>query len=283
MRQYLDLLRDVLNTGTYRQDRTKVGAYSVFGRQIRFDLSNNRLPIVTTKKIHLKSVIYELLFFISGGVDNSYLKDNGVNIWTPWEGLLNDEFPEYLGRIYGPQWRDFNGDIDQLSNVIYNLKNDPYSRRHIVSAWNPSEIEHQCLPPCHMMFQFYVEPHYYKDDERDDHINSGPRFLSCHMYQRSADLFLGLPFNITSYALLTHMIAKLCGYEAKELIISIGDAHIYSNHLEQVGLQLMREPFRCPTVKFKKDEYKSIDDFMYDDIIIEDYQYHPTIKGEVAI
>lgn len=272
MQQYLDLLEDVLENGTYYEDRTGTGCTGVFGRQIRFNLKNNKLPVITTKKIHLKSVIHELLWFISGDTNIRYLRDNGINIWNEWaDGTGN------LGPVYGAQWRDWGVEFDQLGEVILDLRDNPYSRRHIVSAWNVADIPDMALPPCHMMFQFHVAPAYGPGDSVE------PYYLSCHMYQRSADLFLGLPFNITSYALLTHMVAEVVGLKAKELIISIGDAHIYSNHIDQVNTQLGVTPYKTPTVRFKNKEYLTIDDFEYDDIIIEDYQHGPTLKGKVAV
>lgn len=274
MKQYLDLLKDVLENGTVRPDRTGTGAISVFGRQLRFNLLSG-LPVVTTKKVHLKSVIHELLWFISGNNNVKHLSKHGISIWDEWANEWGD-----LGPIYGEQWRgcSFNyktGKIkDQLGEVIENIKTDPYSRRHIVSAWNVSELELMALPPCHMMYQFYVTP---------DKAGT-PLHLSCHMYQRSADCFLGLPFNITSYALLTHMVAELTNLLPWELIISIGDTHIYNNHVDQVKEQLTRKPYFTPMVYFNQNKkYKSIDDFEYDDIIISGYEHYPPIRGEIAI
>lgn len=280
MRQYLNLLNKILKEGSSRKDRTGVGCRSLFGEQLKFFLGNNILPVITTKKIHLKSVIHELIWMISGDTNIRYLNDNDVHIWDDWADKNGD-----FGPIYGAQWRGYNSakyydstysrDFpDQLANVIKSLKEDPFSRRHIVNSWNVLDLDNMALPPCHIMFQFFVEPDAF----------GKPRGLLCHMYQRSADAFLGLPFNITSYALLTHMVAKVCGYIPRELIISLGDVHIYKNHIEQVREQLIRTPNESPThLKFRKKEYSSIDDFKYNDIIIEDYDSWPSIKGEIAV
>lgn len=280
MKQYLDLLEKILVAGVERPDRTNTGTIGTFGEQLKFSLYD-KLPVITTKKVHLKSVVHELLWFISGNNNVKHLSKHGISIWDEWANEWGD-----LGPIYGEQWRgcSFNyktGKIkDQLGEVIENIKKDPYSRRHVVSAWNVSELELMALPPCHMMYQFYVTPAH-PGDIRNDVI---PYYLSCHMYQRSADCFLGLPFNITSYSLLTHMVAELTNLVPHELIISIGDTHIYTNHLDQVMEQLTRDPYPEPTVHFnQKKKYKSIDDFEYDDIIISGYEHHPPIKGEIAI
>ncbi len=274
MRQYLDLVKHVLENGNEKEDRTGTGTKSVFGHQMRFDLSEG-FPMVTTKKLHLKSIIHELLWFIKGDTNIKYLQDNGVKIWDAWADENGD-----LGPVYGHQWRNWNSEsIDQLAHVIETLKNNPDSRRMIVSAWNPSVLPNTkisfsenvangkaALPPCHAFFQFYVA--------------NGK--LSCQLYQRSADIFLGVPFNIASYALLTMMMAQVCGYEAGDFIHTFGDAHIYSNHFEQVELQLSREPRPLPTMKINP-EIKSIFDFTFEDFELVDYNPHPRIKGAVAV
>ena len=274
MRQYLDLVKHVLEKGELKEDRTGTGTKSVFGYQMRFNLSEG-FPMVTTKKLHLKSIIYELLWFLKGDTNIKYLKDNGVNIWNAWADLNGD-----LGPVYGFQWRNWNNDgIDQISNLINDLKNNPSSRRHLISAWNPSVLPDTsksfeinvangkaALPPCHAFFQFHV-------------INGK---LSCQLYQRSADIFLGVPFNIASYSLLTLMIAQVCNLRAGDFIHTFGDAHIYTNHFEQMKLQLSREPRKLPIIKIKK-EVKNIFDFKYEDFELIDYEYHPHIKGRVAI
>lgn len=264
MRQYLDLMRYVLDNGTHKHDRTGVGITSVFAYQMRFDL-NQGFPLVTTKKVHLKSVVHELLWFISGDTNVKYLQDNGVRIWNEWADEKGD-----LGPVYGKQWRHWQkadgSEVDQLANLIEGLKNNPDSRRHLVVAWNVGELEKMALPPCHMMFQFYV----------------ANNKLSCQLYQRSADVFLGVPFNIASYALLTHMVAQQCGYEVGEFIWTGGDVHIYDNHHEQVALQLSREPYPLPTLKILRKP-DSIDGYTYDDFVFENYQHHPLIKGKVAV
>ena len=264
MQQYLNLLKYVNDYGIKKQDRTETGTLSVFGYQMRFDLSRN-FPLLTTKKIHLKSVIYELLWFLSGHTNIKFLKDNGVSIWDEWA----DQDGE-LGPVYGHQWRSWptpeGKTIDQISNLINQIKNNPDSRRLIVSAWNVGEIEKMKLPPCHAFFQFYV----------------AEGKLSCQLYQRSADIFLGVPFNIASYALLTMMVAQVCGLKTGEFVHTLGDAHIYLNHSEQVKIQLSRSIKEPPIMKINKDR-SSIFDFTYDDFILEGYDPHPLIKGTVAV
>ncbi len=264
MKEYLDLMRHVRENGQFKSDRTGTGTYSVFGYQMRFDLSEG-FPLVTTKKCHLRSIIHELLWFLKGETNIQYLKENGVSIWDEWA----DESGE-LGPVYGKQWRSWatpSGEtIDQITQVIEQIKMNPDSRRLIVSAWNVGEIDQMALAPCHAFFQFYV--------------NDGK--LSCQLYQRSADIFLGVPFNIASYALLTLMIAQVCGLEAGEFIHTFGDAHLYSNHLEQTDLQLTREPLPLPTMKLNP-EIQDIFAFTYEDFVLENYQAHPHIKAPVAI
>ncbi|MFL3023579.1 MAG: thymidylate synthase [Methylophilaceae bacterium] len=264
MQQYINLLKYVNDYGVKKLDRTGTGTLSVFGYQMRFDLSQN-FPLLTTKRIHLKSVIYELLWFLSGDTNIKFLKDNGVSIWDEWA----DEDGE-LGPVYGHQWRSWptpeGKTIDQISNLINQIKNNPDSRRLIVSAWNVGEIEKMKLPPCHAFFQFYV----------------AEGRLSCQLYQRSADIFLGVPFNIASYALLTIMIAQVCGLKTGEFVHTLGDAHIYLNHSEQVKIQLSRSIKEPPIMKINKDR-SSIFDFTYDDFILEGYDPHPLIKGTVAV
>ena len=264
MRQYLDLLQYVLDHGTERQDRTGTGTMGVFGYQMRFDLSEG-FPALTTKKLHLRSIIHELLWFLRGDTNIKYLKDNGVSIWDEWADENGD-----LGPVYGSQWRSWpdgkGGTIDQIANVVRQIKENPYSRRLLVTAWNPAEIEEMALPPCHCLFQFYV------DNGR----------LSCQLYQRSADIFLGVPFNIASYALLTMMMAQVCGLEAGEFVHTFGDAHIYKNHLDQVRLQLSRDPRPLPSMRINP-EVKDIFGFKYEDFTLENYNPHPHIKGEVSV
>lgn len=260
MKDYLNMLEHVMKHGVSREDRTGTGTYSIFGYQTRYSLENNVVPVVTTKKVHLKSVIHELLWFIKGSTNIKYLQDNCVSIWNEWADENGD-----LGPVYGKQWRDWRG-IDQLQEVISSIKKNPDSRRLIVSAWNADEIPFMRLPPCHLLFQFYV--------------NNGE--LSCQLYQRSADIFLGVPFNIASYAILTHMIAHVTGIRAKEFIHTIGDLHLYKNHVEQANLQLTREPLELPTIVLNP-EVTNIDDFTYDDIIIVDYKHHSAIKAPVAV
>ncbi len=261
MKQYLDMLRYVLENGVDKMDRTGVGTRSVFGQQMRFDLSRG-FPLMTTKKMHLKSIIHELLWFIKGDTNVKYLQDNGVRIWNEWADENGD-----LGPIYGSQWRDWNGEgIDQLAQVVDKLKNNPNDRRMIVSAWNVSKISEMRLPPCHMMFQFYVA--------------NGK--LSCMLYQRSCDMFLGVPFNIASYALLTMMLAQVCNLEPGEFVHTLGDTHIYHNHFEQVKEQLRREPLPLPTMRLNP-QVKDINDFKYEDFTLENYECYGAIKAQVAV
>ena len=257
MKQYLDMLRYVLENGVDKMDRTGVGTRSVFGQQMRFDLSRG-FPLMTTKKMHLKSIIHELLWFIKGDTNVKYLQDNGVRIWNEWADENGD-----LGPIYGSQWRNWNGEgIDQLAQVVDKLKNNPNDRRMIVSAWNVSKISEMRLPPCHMMFQFYVA--------------NGK--LSCMLYQRSCDMFLGVPFNIASYALLT----QVCNLEPGEFVHTLGDTHIYHNHFEQVKEQLRREPLPLPTMRLNP-QVKDINDFKYEDFTLENYECYGAIKAQVAV
>lgn len=261
MKQYLDMLRYVLENGVDKMDRTGVGTRSVFGQQMRFDLSRG-FPLMTTKKMHLKSIIHELLWFIKGDTNVKYLQDNGVRIWNEWADENGD-----LGPIYGSQWRNWNGErIDQLAQVVDKLKNNPNDRRMIVSAWNVSKIPEMHLPPCHMMFQFYVA--------------NGK--LSCMLYQRSCDMFLGVPFNIASYALLTMMLAQVCNLEPGEFVHTLGDTHIYHNHFEQVKEQLRREPLPLPTMRLNP-QVKDINDFKYEDFTLENYECYGAIKAQVAV
>lgn len=264
MKQYLDLLRHIMEHGTVKSDRTGVGTKSVFGYQMRFNLTEG-FPLLTTKKVHLRSIIHELLWFIAGDTNIKYLHDNKVTIWDEWADENGD-----LGPVYGHQWRSWatplGGKIDQLANVVEQLKKNPNSRRHIVSAWNPGEVDNMALPPCHAMFQFYVA------DNK----------LSCQLYQRSADVFLGVPFNIASYALLTQMIAQVCGYELGEFVHTLGDTHIYLNHFEQVETQLSREPRELPKMEINPD-VKSIFDFKYEDFNLINYDPHPAIKAPIAV
>lgn len=260
---YEDLLRDVLENGTKKSDRTGTGTRSVFGRQIRYDLSDS-FPLITTKKVHTKSIIGELLWFLNGDSNVGYLQDNGIRIWNEWADDNGD-----LGPVYGVQWRSWptpdGGHIDQITNVVEDLKNNPDSRRHIVSAWNVSEIDNMALPPCHLLFQFYVA------DGK----------LSCQLYQRSADLFLGVPFNIASYAILTHMVAQQTGLEVGEFVWTGGDCHIYDNHVEQVTEQLSREPRPYPQLELNKAN--TLLDYDFNDFTITGYDPHPPIKGKVAV
>lgn len=264
MKQYLELLDRILKEGTVKSDRTGTGTKSVFGHQMRFDLSEG-FPLLTTKKLHLKSIIYELLWFLQGDTNVKYLQDNGVRIWNEWADENGD-----LGHIYGYQWRSWpcadGSHLDQISQVIKQIKETPDSRRMIVSAWNAGEIDKMALPPCHAMFQFYVA-----DDK-----------LSCQLYQRSADTFLGVPFNIASYALLTMMIAQVCGLQPGTFVHTLGDTHIYLNHLEQVELQLTREPRKLPKMKINP-EVKDIFSFKYEDFELTDYDPHPHIKGAISV
>lgn len=274
MQQYQDLLHHVLENGVQKGDRTGTGTLSVFGYQMRFNLREG-FPMVTTKKLHLKSIVYELLWFLKGDTNITYLQENGVRIWNQWAAPNGD-----LGPVYGKQWRNWNGEeIDQIKEVINNIKENPNSRRMLVSAWNPSVLPNPAqsfeknvaqgkaaLPPCHAFFQFYVA--------------NGK--LSCQLYQRSADIFLGVPFNIASYALLTMMIAQVCGLEAGDFIHTFGDAHIYNNHIEQIKLQLSRTPKPLPTMRLNP-EIKDIFSFNFKDFTLENYNPHPHIKGAVAI
>ncbi|KIL21333.1 Thymidylate synthase [Bacillus safensis] len=264
MKQYKELCRHVLQHGDEKGDRTGTGTISTFGYQMRFDLQEG-FPLLTTKKLHLKSIIHELLWFLKGDTNVKYLQENGVRIWNEWA----DENGE-LGRVYGAQWRSWaSGDgetVDQIKKLIHDIEHNPNSRRLIVSAWNPGEIDQMALPPCHCLFQFYV--------------SNGK--LSCQLYQRSADIFLGVPFNIASYALLTMMIAKVTNLEPGEFIHTLGDAHIYQNHLPQVKMQLEREERTLPTLRITRD-VKSIFDFTFDDFVLENYDPHPHIKGEVSV
>lgn len=264
MQQYLDLLRHILDHGVQKCDRTGTGTLSCFGYQMRFDLEQG-FPLVTTKRLHVKSIIHELLWFLKGETNIAYLKENGVSIWDEWA----DENGE-LGPVYGKQWRSWEGAhgnvVDQISDLINQIKKNPDSRRLIISAWNVADLPKMALMPCHALFQFYIA------DGK----------LSCQLYQRSADVFLGVPFNIASYALLTLMIAQVCNLQPGEFIHTFGDVHIYSNHLEQVHLQLSRKPYPLPTMKLNP-EVKSIFDFMFEDFTLQNYQFHPAIKAPVAV
>ncbi|NMH70422.1 thymidylate synthase [Bacillus sp. RO3] len=264
MKQYLDLCKHVLNNGTKKEDRTGTGTISTFGYQMRFDLKEG-FPLLTTKKLHVKSIIHELLWFLKGDTNVEYLKENGVRIWNEWA----DENGE-LGPVYGHQWRSWTGangeTIDQITNLIHTIKHNPDSRRMIVSAWNVADVDQMALPPCHCLFQFYVA------DGR----------LSCQLYQRSADVFLGVPFNIASYALLTMMVAQVCDLEPGEFVHTFGDVHIYQNHLDQVNLQLSREPRSLPSLTINP-EVKDIFGFSFEDFKLEEYDPHPHIKGVVSV
>lgn len=264
MKQYLNLLDRVLTSGTRKTDRTGTGTISVFGYQMRFSLEDG-FPMMTTKKLHLKSIIHELLWFISGDTNTRYLNDNGVRIWNEWADKDGN-----LGPVYGSQWRSWTAcdgrKIDQLSNVIESIKKSPDSRRHIVNAWNVGDLDKMALPPCHLLFQFYVA------DGR----------LSCQLYQRSADIFLGVPFNIASYALLTMMIAQATGLKPGDFVHTLGDAHIYLNHIEQVKTQLAREPYMLPVMAINSD-VKDIFSFRFEDFTLKDYIAHPHIKGEISV
>jgi thymidylate synthase len=290
---YLNLIREILENGVDKSDRTGTGTRSIFGYQMRFDLSKG-FPLVTTKELHLKSIIHELIWFIKGDTNIKYLAENKVRIWDDWpfakykkseeyQGetvreftdkiLVNEAFAQKwgdLGPVYGRQWRNWRGIdstvVDQIKELMHSLKHNPDSRRHLVSAWNPAEVNQMALPPCHCLFQFYV----------------ANNKLSCQLYQRSADVFLGVPFNIASYALLTHMVAEVLDMEVGHFVHTLGDAHIYHNHFEQCDLQLTREPYPLPKLSFKR-KVNSLEDFTFDDIAIENYQYHPKIKGDVAV
>ncbi|HSJ02179.1 MAG: thymidylate synthase [Verrucomicrobium sp.] len=264
MLEYQRLLKKVLEHGSYRQDRTGVGAYSVFGEQSRYDLAQG-FPVLTTKKLHLRSIIHELLWFLKGDTNIKYLHENKVTIWDEWADEEGN-----LGPVYGAQWRRWQGadgvTHDQISDVIASIKKNPYSRRHIVSAWNVARIDEMALPPCHLMFQFFV------DQGR----------LSCQLYQRSADLFLGVPFNIASYALLTMMVAQVCDLQPGDFVHTFGDLHLYANHLEQARLQLTREPRPLPVMKINP-EVRDIDGFKFEDFTLENYDPWPGIKAEIAV
>lgn len=264
MQQYHQLLQHILDNGVEKQDRTGTGTISVFGYQMRFDLAKG-FPMITTKKLHLKSIIYELLWFLKGDTNVAYLKENGVSIWDEWANENGD-----LGPVYGHQWRSWTGaeseTFDQIKDVIHQLKTNPDSRRMIVNAWNVADLPKMALSPCHALFQFYVA------DGK----------LSCQLYQRSADTFLGVPFNIASYALLTMMMAQVCDLEVGEFIHTFGDVHLYSNHIEQAKLQLTREPYPLPTLKINP-EVKDIFSFNFEDFVLENYQAHPHIKAPVAV
>jgi thymidylate synthase len=264
MQQYLDLLRHVMNSGYPKADRTGTGTISVFGYQMRFDLSAS-FPLLTTKKMHLKSILHELLWFLQGSTNIRYLRENGVTIWDEWVRPDGE-----LGPVYGYQWRSWpkcdGSHVDQIANVIRSIRESPDSRRHIVSAWNVADLDKMALPPCHLLFQFYVA------DGK----------LSCQMYQRSCDIFLGVPFNIASYSLLTMMIAQVTGLKPGEFVHTLGDAHIYLNHIEQVKLQLSRTPYPGPVMKINPD-IKDIFEFSYADFHLENYQFHPVIKGDISV
>lgn len=264
MQQYLNFAQHILDHGVKKSDRTGTGTTSVFGYQMRFDLQQG-FPVLTTKKLHLKSIIHELLWFIAGDTNIKYLQDNGVKIWDAWADDQGD-----LGPVYGHQWRSWptpNGQtVDQIKNLIEQIKSNPDSRRHIVSAWNVADVDHMALPPCHCLFQFYV----------------ANNKLSCQLYQRSADVFLGVPFNIASYALLTMMMAQVCGLEAGDFVHTFGDAHIYSNHNEQMKQQLSRSTYTLPTMKINP-EVTDLFKFTFADFELTDYQAHPHIKGKVAV
>ncbi|OJW82383.1 MAG: thymidylate synthase [Bacteroidetes bacterium 46-16] len=264
MQQYLNLLRHIMDTGTAKSDRTGTGTTSVFGYQMRFDLQAG-FPLVTTKKLHLKSIIYELLWFLKGDTNTAYLKEHGVSIWDEWANEQGD-----LGPVYGHQWRSWTGadgkTYDQVKDVLQQLKTNPDSRRMIVNAWNVADLPKMALSPCHALFQFYVA------DGK----------LSCQLYQRSADVFLGVPFNIASYALLTMMMAQVCGLQAGDFIHTFGDVHLYNNHVEQAKLQLTREPYPLPQMRLNPN-VKDLFDFTYEDFSLEHYQHHPAIKAPVAV
>ena len=264
MKQYLNLMREVRENGNFKEDRTGTGTYSIFGHQMRFNLQDG-FPLVTTKKLHLRSIIHELLWFLKGETNIAYLQDNGVRIWNEWADTEGN-----LGPVYGAQWRSWpkaDGSIvDQISNLIHDIKTNPDSRRLIVSAWNVGELDNMALPPCHLLFQFYV------CDGK----------LSCQLYQRSADIFLGVPFNIASYALLTHMIAHVCDLKVGDFVWTGGDCHLYANHLEQADLQLSREPMALPELVIHNNP-QNIFDFKFEDFEIQGYESHPTIKGVVAV
>lgn len=270
MQAYLDLMRHVLDNGQDKADRTGTGTRSVFGWQMRFDLAAG-FPALTTKKLHLKSIIHELLWFLQGDTNIAYLKEHGVRIWDEWADENGD-----LGPVYGKQWRRWETPegrlVDQISQLVHSLKHNPDSRRHIVSAWNPGDVDEMALPPCHCLFQFYVSPP----------AADGQRRLSCQLYQRSADIFLGVPFNIASYALLTLMLAQVCGYQPGEFVHTFGDAHLYANHFEQARLQLTRSPRPLPTM-WINPEVKDIFAFRFEDFRLDGYDPHPHIAAPVAV
>jgi len=282
MKPYLDLLQHVLDHGTPKSDRTGTGTRSVFGYQMRIDLGPTKpgepapFPCLTTKKLHLRSIIHELLWFLKGDTNIAYLRDNGVKIWDDWADSETGE----LGPVYGYQWRSFpkpgGGEVDQITGVIEDLRNNPDSRRHIVCAWNPGMIEDMALPPCHAFFQFYVSP---PPEGAED---SARGKLSCQLYQRSADVFLGVPFNVASYALLTRMVAQVCNLDAGEFIHTFGDVHLYDNHFDQAQEQLARSPRKLPTMKINP-AVKDIFDFTFDDFALCDYDPYPTIKAPIAV
>ena len=271
MKQYLDLLQDVLDNGVGREDRTGTGTIGVFGRQARFDLREG-FPCLTTKKLHLRSIIYELLWFLKGGTNVRYLQEHGVTIWDEWADENGD-----LGPVYGSQWRAWpdgqGGSIDQIAKLIHGLKNNPWSRRHLVSAWNVAEVDGMALPPCHCLFQFCVIPALREGEKHG---------LSLQLYQRSCDLFLGVPFNIASYALLLMMVAQVCGYEPREFVHTFGDLHLYRNHLDQARLQLSRDPRPLPTMRINPN-VTEIDGFDYPDFSLENYDPHPHIKAPISV
>ena len=264
MKQYLELIEKILNEGIERSDRTGTGRKSIFGHQMQFDLHEG-FPLVTTKKVHLKSIIHELIWFLAGSTNIKYLKDNGVSIWDEWA----DEKGE-LGPVYGAQWRSWpnpdGSSVDQIKSLVKNIKSNPNSTRHIVSAWNPSQVDEMALPPCHALFQFFVA------DSK----------LSCQLYQRSADVFLGVPFNIASYALLTLMIAQVCGFKPGKFVHTLGDAHLYLNHLEQAKLQITREPLKLPSIKINSS-INNLEDFVYEDFKILNYESHPAISAPISV
>ncbi|MUO77982.1 thymidylate synthase [Agrobacterium vitis] len=264
MKQYLDLLQHVMENGSDRGDRTGTGTRSVFGYQMRFDLAEG-FPVLTTKKLHLRSIIHELLWFLKGDTNIAYLKENGVSIWDEWADENGD-----LGPVYGAQWRSWpkpdGGHIDQIANLVESIKTNPNSRRHIVSAWNPAEVDDMALPPCHCLFQFYV----------------AEGKLSCQLYQRSADIFLGVPFNIASYALLTMMVAQVTGLKSGDFIHTLGDAHLYANHFEQAQLQLSRQPKPLPVMRINPD-VKDVFGFAFEDFSLENYSADPVIKAPIAV
>lgn len=273
MKQYLDLMRHVLEHGNPKTDRTGTGTRSVFGWQMRFDLAAG-FPMLTTKKLHLRSIIHELLWFLQGDTNIRYLKENGVRIWDEWADENGD-----LGPVYGHQWRHWKTadgrEIDQIAQLVDGLKNNPDSRRHLVSAWNPGDVERMALPPCHALFQLYVAP------PRPDDLDPRPK-LSCQLYQRSADIFLGVPFNVASYALLTLMLAQVCDYQPGDFVHSLGDAHLYNNHFDQVQLQLSREPRALPTMRLNP-EVSDLFAFRFDDFTLDGYDPLPHIAAPVAV